>query len=51
MALSDLLQVVLVKSDTVMMQQDVTRLTTPGCSNIVVIHDCKSFVGTTLQQV
>ena len=34
MALSDLLQVV--KSDTVMIQQDVTRLTRQSCSNIVI---------------
>ena len=34
MAVSDLLQVV--KSDTVMIQQDVTRLTRQSCSNIVI---------------
>ena len=38
MALSGLLQVVRSnKSDIVMIQQDVTRLTTQGCSNIVII--------------
>ena len=35
------------KSDTVMIQQDVTKLTTLGCS-ILLYHDCNSLVGTTL---